>query len=226
MVDGYRIPSTILYVMASILALCSAFWYKIRPKIWTGLANSTVAFANNAWSWFLMLVLLLFSLTFSPVALIWSDRSGSPIAMNTPNVAPPSVPTIATSLRLQFNASGDKPQEIETKNIEWAWDVSTFTTQKMATSKPPCPPFPSLSTTLAPCTDSIIPVFETEKEYKWVIYLVFLQPVMGRKELKVDAHGATLPKWKTYFLTDRKAYVQFDGDLARIVMDIEVVQRK
>ena len=210
MVDGYKTTSFILYGIAAILGICGAFWFKIKKQIWTGLANSVVAFANNAWSWFLILVLLLFSLAFSPVDVWWPS-------------SPQASSFEPTFLRLQFNASGEKPQSIEMKNIEWAWDLTTSASQKLAPYKPPCPISPQLSNISQPCSNSIIPEMESISEYKWVIYLVFIQPIAGKKEVKVNPHGSALPKWKSYFLTDRKTYVQFDGDLAHTILDIEVV---
>lgn len=142
-----------------------------------------------------------------------------------PEVARTTLPTVAeipTSLRLQFNGSGERPQEIEAKNVEWTWNIyQTKTLQE----KPPCIndtlSAPAISI-LGNCYSSFSTRYDVLTTNNWVLFLVFLQPISGKKEVKVDAHGATIPEWKSFSLSNRKTYIEFKGDITRLVLDISV----
>jgi hypothetical protein len=159
--------------------------------------------------------------------------------------SPPSS-QVTTSLRLQFNASGTKPQEIEARNVEWTWLTPVEKRQIGVIKKSVCEN--SMSTITANSTATtglgvglglglgsglslgshgcVYPQVEEFPQYEdvknWVLFLVFLSPTQAR-DIKVDSHGAALPKWEKYSLSERKVYLLFQGDLKNMVLAIDVV---
>ena len=136
---------------------------------------------------------------------------------------PPQSPAafVPTSLRLQFNASGDKPQEISSQNVDWSWDVITEPTQ---TLKPPCQPGAALFPT--DCSTLTLPMYDYGTKSTWIIFLAYLTPLTRNYDVKIDAHGAKLPKWNTYQADKRMVYLEFNGDLSRLVLDISVTPKQ
>src|ERR1043166_3871334 len=67
MVDGFAATSVVLYGVAFIIALFGAFWFRIRQVIWPHLAQSVSLVAGSAWAWFIALIVLLASLSLSPL---------------------------------------------------------------------------------------------------------------------------------------------------------------
>jgi hypothetical protein len=139
--------------------------------------------------------------------------------------------TIPTSLRLQFNAPGTTPQEIEKRNIEWT-AFSYIEKRKKETSRkyvcePDKAPSPSpnilggvtlggsLST---PCSYQDFTNYDDIKH--WIIFLAFAEQIAATN-IKLNTHGATLPKWDQS-LTQGLGTIHFYGDLTRIILDVEV----
>jgi hypothetical protein len=137
-------------------------------------------------------MLLLLALILSPFV----EQQRWPFAHLPTGRSPPPAEWGQTSLRVQFNSSGAKPQEIEAKNIEWAW--ATPTQARVRQPNPSCVP-----TTLQALTDPNCSLIESTQE--WIVFLVFVQPIQLPGKITIDAHGAILPKWDAYSLTDRKA---------------------
>jgi hypothetical protein len=78
-VDGHPMTAFVLYLVAAILALIGMFWYKIRLAMSSDLSSSITKLATNAWGWVAGLVLLLFSLSFSPLAAVVYFNTDKPI---------------------------------------------------------------------------------------------------------------------------------------------------
>jgi hypothetical protein len=135
--------------------------------------------------------------------------------------SPTSTAVMPTFLRLQFNASNDKPQKIDGTNVEWAWDSFLSSNQ---TLKPPCPPGSIIIT--SDCSTLLTPQYNIQNNKIWIIFLTFIQSLPGKNEVQVDSHGATLPEWHSYFMSSRMVYVEFRGDLSRMVLDIRVVPKQ
>lgn len=69
MMDGHAGLSIVLYLVAAAVCLFGVFWFKIRSQIWIALSKSIDRYSRNALTWVFLLVLLLTSLSFSPLML-------------------------------------------------------------------------------------------------------------------------------------------------------------
>lgn len=134
-------------------------------------------------------------------------------AVEAPQFAP-------TSLRVQFNDNGERPQEISSQNVDWSWDTIASSTQTLL---PPCP---SGTIIQINCSSIASSQYNYENKTIWIIFLAFLTPLSQAYDVKVDGHGAKLPEWHSYQADNRMVYLEFEGDLTRMVVDINVIKKQ
>jgi len=219
--DGVRWGTGFFLVLSGVVCTYAAvFWNFVRKKLPKGATAEINTIATSPRWWLGLLLVLLASLVFMPVI----QRPRWPSWPQT------TLSTIPTSLRLQFNAKGTNPQEIEKQNIEWAASSVIERRQGGTEQKYVCDPN-SRSNPLSSLTNpSLAPsmncAYESVPQYvelqNWIIFLSFEKPIAA-KEIKVNSHGAPLPKWETSSLSNNVGYIYFHGDLTRLILDIEVL---
>lgn len=154
--------------------------------------------------------------------VLWpKGQSGTFASTGQESPTPQADMNISTSLRLQFNAKGKRPEEIEAKNIEWTF--ASPTEMRVKPDDPVCsltnlnrPAYPA-----CPLLLGTAPIIESNDE--WIIFLTFLKPTKI-KELKLDSHGSDLPKWDVHALSTRKAYIWLHGNVTNTIVDITAIQ--
>jgi hypothetical protein len=127
---------------------------------------------------------------------------------------------VTTSLRLQFNAAGDAT-EIDAKNIKWrAINPEQTDIAENSILFGSCPPgnatFSTGSSLQLGGSNKTICVSKTKT---WVIVLSFENSIPFRK-IRLNAHGADLPKWENVSMTETSALLWFHGELKNMVLDI------
>ena len=137
---------------------------------------------------------------------------------------------IATSLRLQFDASG-KAIEIDRKNLTWrvletngpGVPVKAPMYGDCADGEPPFvykPWLPPLIT--AGSSNLFDPGYCLEKSKNFVFVLVFEKPISFKK-IRLNAQGARLPEWDNKVITDQLAVFSIRGGLKNLVLEITMV---
>ena len=137
---------------------------------------------------------------------------------------------IATSLRLQFDASG-KAIEIDRKNLTWrvletdgpGVPVKAPMYGDCADGEPPFvykPWLPPLIT--AGSSNLFDPGYCLEKSKNFVFVLVFEKPISFKK-IKLNAQGARLPEWDNKVITDQLAVFSIRGGLKNVALEITMV---
>jgi hypothetical protein len=217
--DGSRFNLGAGLVIAALpVHLAWVFWTKIKPHLGAGvLAESSVIATSPRW-WFGMLFVALTALVMAPTLQVprWPSWPRSELS------------TIPTSLKLQFNAKGTAPQEIERKNVEWKLASPTENRLTGKKEQKLCEPlsitagstFLGNGQSTPRCNTIEIP--EYTDVTNWIIFLSFVDPIAA-KEIKINGHGATLPKYEVSALTEHGAYIFFHGDLTRMVIDFQIV---
>lgn len=133
----------------------------------------------------------------------------------------PTQPTpVITSVKIQFNASGVEPREIDSKNIKWAWIAPDEPNPRYAVRIPSllpnifdkssnCPPFGSGVDTDCPK--------QTLKTL--VLFLSFETPIHFKK-IVVDPYGAKLPRWDKTYMNEKFAVLWFHGEMTNMILQI------
>ena len=210
------------WLIAAALSVIDYFYIPVRTKLGRRFATTAANVATDFRWW----TVALLSALVLPTIMPFVERGYWPHPQeaqgNGPQIAP-----IAPSLRLQFNASGAMPEELDKQNIEWRAVNPIEKRQKGAADRYMCErPLltfgaPSMSgPTGEHCTTIQFP--EYENVITWIIILTFLKSV-DVKEIKVDTHGALTPRVDITRL-NQGAYLYFHGDLTRMVMDIGITQ--
>lgn len=216
-----------LVAVALPVHLAWVFWTRLKPKFaMTGLLPQASAIATDLRWWLGALFVVLAALVFAPVIQ-------KPRLPSWPHTA---LATIPTSLRLQFNAVGVNPEEIERRNIDWNIYRYTETkkagthTRKICTeNQPQSPAYPQLGTTqlfMTPSQPSINCSDETFPDYadnRYVTFVLFFPVTIEAKEIKLNSHGAVLPQWEKVSISGNTAVIRFNGELARMILDVEIL---
>jgi hypothetical protein len=126
-----------------------------------------------------------------------------------------SAQPIPTSLRLQFNAAGEAPQEIDAQNVKWTFvRINEFIALQQAS----CPPNPLTLTNPASC---LLPSPATATTAQnLLIFLSFSQPITAKK-IKLDSHKAKIPEWDKTAQTETFAVLRFHGEPTNMILDIQ-----
>jgi hypothetical protein len=162
--------------------------------------------------WWLGLIMLALA------AVIFMPVIARPRAPSWPRT---QLSTIPTMLRLQFNAKGADPREIDKKNVAWTFASPTETRLTGKKELKVCEPTQVLFPAGNPrCESAEVPQFSDVAN--WIVFLSFPQEIAA-KDVTVNAHGAALPKWEVKGISNHGAYVYFHGDLTRMVIDFEVI---
>ena len=133
-------------------------------------------------------------------------------------------------MRLQFNAAGKYPQEIETHNLHWTTIIYQEQRKETPDRKFVCDPssINGSGTAITPVFPAQLPNcsyvdFPTYHEVdNTVVFLTFEKPISA-KQIKLNSHGADLPKWDTGELTQNLGSIYFHGEMAHMILDVEVV---
>jgi hypothetical protein len=110
----------------------------------------------------------------------------------------PELISVPTELRIQFNSGSTLPFALAQPNV-WRWYALYNATIGIA---------PDGKQTLLSKT--------------WNLFLTFDKPIPV-KQIRVDAGGAVLPTYEVKDFSNRSAVIAFSGDLAGVVMDVQVV---
>ena len=223
--DGARFGIGLALVLVALpVHLAWAFWQRIKPRLGSVVIVEIGTIATSPRWWFGLLLVLLSALIFAPVIQVprWPTLPFSRTELTT----------IPTMLRLQFNASGTKPEEIERHNLNWTWSSFQELREKEPTKKYLCEPSNSDSLNLGAnplgannlfgnkCSFFDFPNYDAVTNIG--IFLAFERSISA-KNIKLNSHGATLPKWEISFLSNQIAYLRFRGDLVRMILDVQVV---
>jgi hypothetical protein len=226
--DGNRfIIGWALLAAALPVFLGSVFWRAAKARLGAGIVMKVNTLATSPGWWLACVFVLVAGLVFTPV--VQQPRMPSwPLSRV-------ELTTVPTTLRLQFNESGAKPEQIDSHNVEWAWTTIEGQRPGEPSKKYVCDrssiqsgisgsgtisTVPSLSFNTPRCEDVDFPRYVSIR--KWVIFLTFLKPISA-KNIRLNSHGAPLPKSETGALTERLGYISFDSDLTRMILDFEVV---
>ena len=219
--DGTRFPIGVaLVVLALPVHLGWVFWQRLKPRLGAGFLRELSTIAVSPKWWVGTLLIFLSALIFMPVVQIprWPTLPFSRTELMT----------LPTSLRLQFNAVGEKPEEIEAHNLHWT--VVSYDEQRKQTPdrKYVCDPNslsggitltqPLLGQSIAPnCSYVDFPNYH--EVINTILFLTFDQPISA-KQIKLNPHGAQLPKWDTDTLSNKIATVYFHGEMAHMILDV------
>jgi hypothetical protein len=221
--DGSRFTiGLVLGIAALPVHLAWVFWERLKPRIGSRPLIELNSIATSPRWWFGGLFVLLSALVYSPVvqAPRWPTFPLSRTEMTT----------LPTTLRLQFNSVGSKPEGIEEHNIKWA--ITSYDEQRKETPdrKYVCDPNTVNQgiTTTTPlfgqpqmnCSYVDFPNYH--EVLNTILFLAFDQPISS-KTIKLNAHGATIPKWDISTLNNRLATIYFHGEMAHMILDVEVV---
>jgi hypothetical protein len=221
--DGNRqIPGFVLIGFGIASTYAAVFWNYVRTKIPKVATIEINAIASSLRWWLALILLAVVALVFMPVIEhprwpSWPPRT--------------ALTTVPTSMRLQFNASGEKPEEIEKRNMDLSIQRYTETkktrdsTRRICTENAQAPPV-IFTTPLYPSPPSYTCSDETFPQYadtRYVMFMLSFPYGIEPKEIKLNSHGANLPKWETVSLTGNSAIIRFSGELSRMVLDVEVV---
>jgi hypothetical protein len=225
--DGARFGIGLVLVLVALpVHLLWVFWEKIKPRLAKGVVLEIGTIATSPRWWFGLLFLLIAALIFTPVIQVprWPSWPRTALA------------TIPTSLRLQFNAVGVNPEEIEKRNIDWTTYRYTETkkagahTRKICTeNQPPPQPYSQLGATqlfITPSQPSINCAEETFPDYadnRYVTFILFFPVTIEAKEIKLNSHGAVLPQWEKLSVSGNSAVIRFNGELTRMILDVEIL---
>jgi hypothetical protein len=177
-----------------------------------------------------------------------TKSAGAPVAaapakphVETPAVAGEASPgvdrtlaasAIPTSVQLQINSPNEAPVWIGGENIDdvdWFFPVEAVTKQcpdKSVTSS--TSPFGDISSSFSTppaCSSSSIlaPQTYVETRNSWVFFILFKKPI-SYSDIKIDAHGAGLPKWESVYKTKNFAVIWIHGDPPPMILDIKAVK--
>jgi hypothetical protein len=109
-----------------VCTYAAVFWNFVRQRLPGGTTAEINAIATSPRWWLGVMLLGSAAFIFSP--FVEQQRWPFTYVFGY-GKAPLPVGWTATSLRLQFNASGARPQEIEARNIEWTWATPTRSEQ-------------------------------------------------------------------------------------------------
>jgi hypothetical protein len=218
--DGPRWGTGIpLLIAGGICTYAAVFWNFVRTKLPKAATVEINAIATSPRWWFGTLLTLLWVIIFMPIiqAPRWPSLPFSRVELTT----------IPTTLRLQFNAVDKRPEEIEARNIHWT--VANYDEQrkqspdrKYVCDSPPPPNFGVVAPSLLGdqnCAYRDIPSYH--EVINTILFLTFDRPISA-KQIKLNPHGADLPKWDAETLNDKLATIYFHGDMAHMILDIEV----
>lgn len=208
--------------MISLLPFYSAArWRTIKSGLNVDILRRIDEVATSPKWWFGLALVILAGLVFMPVVQV-PRLPAWPFSKI-------ELTTIPTTLRLQFNDAGAKPEEIERRNISWTYTNFDDRRPVTPTQKYVCdPPYvdakgsagiSTLITQPSNCSYVDFPNFETVRNL--TIFLSFTEPISAR-EIRLNSHGATLPK-ESHAISGNIGYVTFHGDVTRTILDIEVV---
>jgi hypothetical protein len=224
--DGTRFGiGLVLVIIALPVHLGWVFWQKVKPRLNAGILKELGVVAVSPRWWFGALLALLAALIFTPIIQV-------PRLPSWPRTA---LATIPTSLRLQFNSVGADPEQIENRNVEWSIYRYTETkktgtyTRKICTENqtPPVPAYGTtqfLITTPQPpsinCSDESFPEYT---DSKYVTLILFFPIALEAKDIKLNSHGAALPKWEKISTSKNSAVIRFNGELSHMIFDVEIL---
>ncbi len=220
--DGARFGIGLALVTGALpMHLAWVFWQKVKLRLSAGILKELSAVAVSPRWWFGSLFLLLMALIFTPVIQVprWPSWPFSRTELIT----------IPTTLRLQFNGVDQKPEEIELRNLHWA--VASYDEQRKETPdrKYVCDPnsmsagglnYPLGQSSLPNCSYVDFPNYH--EIINTILFLTFDRAISA-KQIKLNSHGAELPKWDTATLNDKLATIYFHGEMAHMILDVEVV---
>jgi hypothetical protein len=224
--DGSRFGIGLALVIAALpVHLTWVFWQKAKTWLTAGQIRDIGAIAVSPKWWFGAVLVLVWVLVTMPIvsAPRWPSWPFSKAELAT----------LPTTLKLQFNALGMKPEEISANNIHWA--VASYDEQRKETPdrKYVCdtepPPNYGLGTSSLiiggqgqpNCAYRDIPSYH--EVINTILFLTFDRPISA-KDVKLNAHhGAQLPKWDKDTLNSGLATIYFHGDMANLILDVEVV---
>lgn len=226
--DGPRWgPGVPLLIAGAVCTYAAVFWNYVRTKLPKAATVEINAIARSPRWWFGAVLTLLWALILMPVISVprWPSWPFSRVEKAS----------LTTALRLQFNAVGTTPEQIDAHNVHWA--IANYDEQRKETpdrkyvcdSEPPPPSIPSFSLGTTPyvspqpnpnCAYRDIPNFH--EIINTILFLTFDNSISA-KEIKFNSHGADLPKWDIKTINDKIASVYFHGEMAHMVLDIEVV---
>jgi hypothetical protein len=224
--DGARFGIGLALVIVALpVHLAWVFWQRLKVRLGRGVVLEIGTIATSPRWWFALLFVLLSALIFTPVIQTprWPTVPFSRTALTT----------VSTFMRLQFNASGEQPEEIARQNIDWTTQRYIETVKsgehkrRICTEITPSPPQPYTGTLqIMPIQPSYNCSDETFPEYvshRYVMFILTFPKVIQLKEIKINSHGAGLPNWKTISSSDNSAVIRFDGELSRMILDVEVL---
>jgi hypothetical protein len=70
------------------------------------------------------------------------------------------------------------------------------------------------------CSDEKFPDYA---DYRHVMFILTFPTVIQAKEIKLNSHGAGLPKWTTISMSKNSAVIRLDDELSRMILDVEVL---
>jgi hypothetical protein len=218
--DGARFGIGLALVIAALpVHFTWVFWQKIKPRLSVGILHELSTIAVSPKWWFGSLLVLLAALILTPVVEVprWPTLPFSRTEWTT----------IPTTLRLQFNAKDTYPEEIDKRNLSWTAISYTETRKEAPSQKYVCDPNSTPNTgliTIQPlipnCSYLDFPNYAEVPN--WVIFLTFTKPISA-KDIKLNPHEAPLPKWDRGALSENLGYLYFHGEMAHMILDIEVV---
>jgi hypothetical protein len=222
--DGSRFGIGLALVIGALpVHLAWVFWQRAKTWLTAGQIHDLGAIAVSPKWWFGALLTLVWILVTMPI-------------IQTPRL--PSWPwsrvelsAISTTLKLQFNAAGSPPEEIGANNLHWSSASYDEQRKQSPDRKYVCDPnsMPTPGTVVgsslfAPqspnCSYVDFPSYH--EVINTILFLTFDRPISA-KQIKLNSHGAELPKWDTSALNDKLATIYFHGDMAHMILDIEVV---
>ena len=170
------------------------------------------AVATSPRWWFGTLFILLAALIFTPVIQVprWPTWPFSRTELTS----------ISTTLRLQFNAVGRQPEEIETHKIHWTSANYDERRKETPDRKYVCDPN-TINTTGIPNYSSAIILGQSNlpncsyvdfpnyhEVINTILFLTFDQPISA-KHIKLNPHGAELPKYDIDPLSEKLGTIYF-----------------
>jgi hypothetical protein len=219
--DGSRFGAGLALVTGALpVHLAWVFWQKVKTWLTAGMLKELGSIATSPKWWFGLLLIALAAFIFMPVIEIprWPTIPFSRTELTT----------LPTTLRLQFNAVGKQPEQIDAHNIHWA--ALNYDEQRKETPdrKYVCDPaslstIPSLTISGRIGPDCSYVDFPNYHEViNTIIFLTFDHKISA-KRIKINSHGAELPKWDVSDLNGKIATIYFHGEMAHMILDIEVM---
>jgi hypothetical protein len=218
--EGNRFWTGVALILIGLpVHLTWVFWTRLKPKFaYTGLLPQASAIATDLRWWLGAVLIFLAAMVFSPI--IQTPR--------WPSWPRSALGTVPTSLRLQFNALGSNPEEIEKHNIGWTIYRDTETKKTGTHTKRVCPETTITlgQFTLPPvdpsanCSDETFPDYT---DFKYVTFILFFPVTIEAKDIKLNSHGAELPRWEKLSMSGNSAAIRFSGEPTRMILDVEIL---